>query len=142
MQILKEYQQILKEKGVRITRQRLAILEIFREEQKPLSAQIIYNKLKEDDDKLQLSTVYRNLNTFVVNNMIRKMEFDLENKESYFELQNGEHHHHLVCIECGEIIPLCCPLKKYEQEIGEKTGYEIKEHRIKLFGICPNCNED
>lgn len=129
----------LKDKGVRCTRQRLAILKLLNKEDYPLSAQDIYAKLKDNNPGLRLSTVYRNLNYFEKKKLVRRL--NLNNKESMFELLDGEHHHHLICIKCGEIIPLNCPLKEYEKLLTQRTNYTIVEHKLKIFGICPECKE-
>ncbi|MDI3547962.1 MAG: hypothetical protein PWR10_1614 [Halanaerobiales bacterium] len=127
----------LKEKGLKATQQRLAILEVLVEENFPLSAQNIFSKLRRNNPNLRLSTVYRTLNSFVEKKIVRKL--DLIDKESFFELLSGEHHHHLICMKCGEIIPIDCPLKDYEEELIDNTDYTIIDHRLKIYGICPRC---
>lgn len=131
----------LKSRGIRDTNQRQAILKVLMEKSRPLTAYHIYNNLKDNFPQLRLSTIYRNLNTFVEKKMVRKMELDPKKKESYFELNDGEHHHHLVCVECNEIVPLDCPFKEYENELKDKTNYTLLEHKIKIYGICPKCKE-
>lgn len=127
----------LKEKGLKATQQRLAILEVLVEENFPLSAQDIFSKLRENNPNLRLSTVYRTLNSFVEKKIVSKL--NLNDKESFFELLSGEHHHHLICMKCGEIIPIDCPLKDYEEELIDNTDYTIIDHRLKVYGICPRC---
>ncbi len=133
------WEEKLKEKGIRNTEQRMAILKVLLEEKKPLSARDIFLRLKGENPKLHLSTIYRNLNSFSEKNLVRKMEFELNKKENYFEILDGDHHHHLICIRCGEIIPLDCPLKHFEKEIKSKTSYYLIDHQIKLYGLCPHC---
>lgn|SRR5690554_6267587 len=132
-------QDILKDKDIRITRQRKAILEVVYKEDKPLTASYIYGKLQEDYPSLRLSTVYRNINLFVKKGLLRKMSLNIDNKESYFELVKGEHHHHLICIQCNSILPLDCPLGKFEEKLNKETDYIIVDHKIKIYGICPEC---
>ena len=129
----------LKELGIRVTRQRLEILNLMAAQNTPLTAADIFDKLKKSNPKLRLSTVYRNLNKFVENNLVSKIEIKMDKKESYFELLQGNHHHHLICLKCGKIIPLKCPLKNYENKISDQTNYQIVEHRLKLYGLCPDC---
>ena len=129
----------LKDLGIRVTRQRLEILNLMADQNKPLTAAEIFDKLKKSNLKLRLSTVYRNLNKFVENNLVSKIEIKMDKKESYFELLQGNHHHHLICLKCGKIIPLKCPLKNYENKISDQTNYQIVEHRLKLYGLCPDC---
>ncbi|MFP4661254.1 MAG: Fur family transcriptional regulator [Halanaerobiales bacterium] len=129
----------LKSRGMRDTKQRQAILKVLVDEERPLTAAVIFSRLEEKFSGLRLSTIYRNLNTFVEKNIVRKMELDFNNKESYFEYIKGEHHHHLICVECNEIVPLDCPLKEYETELKSETNYTLLDHKIKIYGICPEC---
>ncbi len=135
-------QEYLKNKGIRITKQRQAILQVLLDRSCPLTANHIFSLLEERFPQLRLSTVYRNLNMFVDKNVVRKMELNPSNKESYFELNIGEHHHHLVCVKCNEIVPLDCPLKEYEKTIINKTDYILIDHKIKVYGICPKCRKE
>lgn len=134
-----DLKEMLKKLGIRVTRQRLEILNLMVEQNKPLTAADIFSKLKKSNPKLRLSTVYRNLNKFVENNLVSKIEIKKDNKESYFELLQGNHHHHLICLNCGKIVPLECPLEDYEEQVSQDTEYKIVEHRLKLYGLCPNC---
>ena len=129
----------LKNLGIRVTRQRLEILNLMTDQNKPLTAADIFAKLKKSNPKLRLSTVYRNLNKFVENKLVSKIEIKMDKKESYFELLQGNHHHHLICLKCGNIIPLKCPLQDYEDLVSQQTNFKIVEHRLKLYGVCPDC---
>lgn len=134
-------QGILKGKDIRLTWQREAILKILYETPRPLTAGDIYLRLMDLYDTIRLSTVYRNLNLFVKKDVLRKIELNINNKESFFEFVQGEHHHHLICVKCNEILPLDCPLKKYEEELVKDTDYAILDHKVKIYGICPKCKE-
>ncbi|MEJ6949922.1 Fur family transcriptional regulator [Natronospora cellulosivora (SeqCode)] len=133
---------VLKEKGIRLTKQREAIIDVLLEAERPITALHIFQKLEEKFPKLQLSTVYRNLNHFEDCDILRKMDLDINNKESYFELVRGEHHHHLICVDCDDIVPLDCPLQDYQKKVCSETNYTIIDHNIKLFGICPDCKKN
>ncbi len=105
---------------------------------RPISAQELFDQIRYQNSKYRLSTVYRNLNLFEEKKIVRRINIDY--KESIFELALGEHHHHLLCMKCAEIITLDCPLKEYEEELQRKTKYTILDHKLKLYGICPKCN--
>lgn len=126
-------------RGIRTTKQRMAILHVLIEQRRPLSAQDIFFRLQENNPRLRLSTVYRNLNLFTEKEMVRKIDFRLDKRECCFELVSGEHHHHLICIDCGEIIPLDCPLRDYQRKISQETEYTILDHTMKIYGLCPQC---
>ncbi|MFW5971909.1 MAG: Fur family transcriptional regulator [Bacillota bacterium] len=131
----------LKDEGIRMTRQRKAIVNLLIDNKRPMTASDIYTILSRDDKNLRLSTIYRNLNMFVKKKVVRKIDLNIDKKENYFEFIQGEHHHHLVCVKCNEIIPFDCPLQEYEKEISERTNYHILDHKIKMYGICPQCKK-
>jgi len=134
---LELWEQKLKDKGIRWTKQRRMIIRVLLASTRPLSAQDIFAKLQRDYPKLRLSTVYRNLNSFKDGKIVRSL--NLTGNEQKFELIDGNHHHHLICIECDDIIPLDCPLKDFENKLKDDTGYTILDHRMKIYGLCPNC---
>src|SRR5690554_4024302 len=135
------YKEKLIEKGIRCTEQRLAILEVLLEKKKPLSVREIFKELSKENQELRLSTIYRNLNNFIEIGFVKKMELKPDKKEKYFEIKDGNHHHHLICINCGKVIPVDCPLKLFEKEVNLQTKYRILDHRIKLYGLCPKCQK-
>lgn len=134
-------QEILREKDIRVTRQRESILEVIFEAEKPVTATYIFSRLQESCPNLKLSTVYRNMNLFVKKGLLRKLSLDIDNNESYFELIRDEHHHHLICIQCNKVLPLDCPLGEFEEKIKEETAYILIDHSVKIFGICPHCQK-
>lgn len=133
------FMKLLDEKGLHKTNQRSEILNIMSLEDKPLSAKHIYNKLKDRNSHLKLSTIYRNLNIFAEKDIIRKLNIRNDKNENLFELIKETHHHHLICIECGEIKDIKCPLDDYLKEIEDKNNYLIKDHRLSIYGLCENC---
>lgn len=139
MSDLAEWKNQLRAEGVRCTKQRIDILEVLLQQKKPLTAKEIHHKLKDSKIDLRLSTVYRTLNLLEEKEFIKKL--NLADDESKFELLVGPHHHHLVCVNCNEIVPLDCPLKEYEGQLGAETGYKIQDHSIKFYGVCPDCQE-
>lgn len=135
-----DWKEVLQNKGLRCTEQRLEILRVLGAAEQPLAAQEIFDKVDNKRAKLRLSTVYRALNSFTKEGIIRKL--NLGDRTNKFELQvTSDHHHHLVCIECGEIVPLDCPLPEFEDYLAQETGYDICEHQIKFYGVCPECKK-
>ncbi|SDC18501.1 MULTISPECIES: Fur family transcriptional regulator [unclassified Candidatus Frackibacter] len=135
------WKQKLKDKEIKFTKQRFAILKVLINSNRPLSAQEVFKKIKSKGDTLRLSTVYRNLNYFEEKNIIYRL--NLYGKESRFELRVGrEHHHHLVCVICSKVRALDCPLHNFEEKVSDKTDYQLFEHKIKLYGLCPRCKKN
>ena len=129
---------LLKEKGYKITPTRMAVLEIFLKNHKPISALYIYKKL---NGKINEATVYRILSSFEESSILRKV--DLRKDSLFFEL-NDDHHHHIVCTQCGEIEDFKENKeieKLLEKVVGESKKFKnIKEHSLELFGLCKICN--
>lgn len=129
---------LLKENGYKITPTRMAVLEIFIKNHKPISALYICQKL---NGKINEATVYRILSSFEKSEILKKI--DLKKDCAYFEL-NNDHHHHIVCTKCGDIEDF--KESKEIEEILEKIVKKssrfknIKEHSLELFGFCKSCN--
>lgn len=139
MEELAEWKGKLRAAGIRCTKQRVEILSILIKQSKPLTAKEIDKRLKEAEVNLRLSTIYRTLNLLEKEKFIKKL--NMKDEESKFELVT-DHHHHLICRKCNEILALDCPLQEFETELAAETGYQIEEHSIKFYGLCPECQEE
>ena len=130
-------EEILKDNNLKVTDARVAILQEISNINNPITAEelfIIVNK----KIKINLSTIYRNLNILNEKDIIKKV---IEiNGEVYFQYNSEKHEHHLICIDCKELIPLDnCPLHGLEDQLSSKTGYEIISHSLEFRGLCPKC---
>jgi Fur family ferric uptake transcriptional regulator len=135
---IEDYKTILKEKGLKCTSTRLDIIKIFLKNHKPISADFIFNKLLESIDE---ATVYRTLSSFEKSGILKRV--DLRKDSIHFEL-NNDHHHHIVCIKCGDIEDFKENIeieKQLQQIIGKSIRFKnITEHSLELFGLCKDCN--
>ena len=127
----------LQNSGLRVTEQRRFIYREFLLSSEPLSAGEVHKMLQKRGVKVRLSTIYRNLDKFLKKGLIRRLKYDSE--EVHYEILENEHHHHLICVECEDIVPLDCPLSGYEKKLRKETNYKIVEHEIKVYGFCPDC---
>ena len=130
--------EVFKEKELKNTKGRALILSLLKGAEAPLSADEIYAKLR--NKGINLSTVYRTLNTFHECGLVHK-EVN-KNKENVFTLVKDEHddHHVLICIKCHKVIQLKgCPYHEVNEQIEKDTGFKIQDHNIEIYGICPNC---
>ena len=127
---------VLKKKGLKVTKHRNSLLEVLEIENQPLTAEDIFLKLKEQGISINLSSVYRILDTLVDNNLINKYVLGDTNK-TFYEINTLKHKHHLVCTSCKKIFPLeNCPLSKYESELEDNLDFEItKPCNLFLSGI-------
>jgi len=124
----------LKEAGLKITSPRVKILGLLqRPENQHISAEDLYKKLLEQGDEVGVATVYRVLNQFDDAGIVTRHHF--EGGKSVFELANQEHHDHLVCLTCGEVIEFNDDLIERQQMlIAEKYGIKLTNHSLYLFG--------
>ena len=132
-------EEILKEKGYKITEARLAILEVFSKNKDPLDAEDIYKKLKKVHKNINEVTVYRTLSSFASKGILKRI--DLRKNSVHFELAE-EHHHHIVCTNCGAIEEFeNSEVEKVLGRIVSKSSKfkSIKEHSLEFFGLCRVC---
>ena len=132
----------LKEKGYRLTDQRLAILEtILNNKGKHLNSQEIYDLVKEEHPEIGVATVYRTLPLLEEIGIVYGGDFgDGSIRYEVAKEHEVHRHHHLICIECGSIEEFEDDLlESIENEIYKKKQFEITDHRVKFFGYCSKC---
>ncbi|GLS92164.1 ferric uptake regulation protein [Psychromonas marina] len=132
----------LKEAGLKVTSPRLKILRLLQlPENQHLSAEDLYKKLLEQGDEVGVATVYRVLNQFDDAGIVTRHHF--EGGKSVFELTHQEHHDHLVCLKCGEVIEFNDDLIEQQQKlIAKKYGIKLTNHSLYLYGepVDGKCN--
>jgi Fur family transcriptional regulator, ferric uptake regulator len=131
----------LKNTGLKATLPRLKILELFRAgRQRHMSAEDVYRELVAEHQDIGLATVYRVLTQFEQAGLLRRSNF--ETAKAVFELDEGSHHDHLVCLECGRVEEFVDPeIEKRQSRIAQEHGFKLREHALALYGHCvkPNC---
>src|SRR3990167_5859940 len=129
----------LRKSGLKVTTPRLAILNIFDEhQQKHLSAEEIYKRLLDQKQEIGLATVYRVLTQFEAAGLIRRHHF--EGEHAVFELEDGVHHDHLVCVRCGHVIEFVDPvIEERQRVIALENGYKMTDHHLTIYGTCRVC---
>ncbi len=126
----------LKNIGLKATLPRLKILEIFqRSAVRHLTAEDVYRSLLSEELDIGLATVYRVLTQFEQAGLLSRSNF--ESGKAVFELNEGSHHDHLVCIDCGRVEEFFDPeIEKRQQRIAEERGFKLQEHALALYGVC------
>lgn len=127
----------LRVKGLRATKARLAMLELFSNAQKPLDADSIKKSLDKKDVSADIATIYRFLNTFIDEGILYKIEFG-EGKYRY-ELATLPHHHHLVCNNCGTVEDVQVDEKNFTAKVESASNFKIDHHHLEFFGTCHSC---
>lgn len=134
-------QKDLKNAGLKATLPRLKILELFENSQeRHLSAEDVYKVLLNAGDDVGLATVYRVLTQFEDAGLLVRHHF--ESGKAVFELNEGTHHDHIVCVKCGRVEEFYdAEIEKRQQEAAESRGFKMQEHSLMIYGICnkPNC---
>lgn len=128
-----EQRQELRKAGLKITLPRLKILEILESaEPRHMSAEDIYKELIDSNEEIGLATVYRVLTQFEAAGLITRHNF--EGGHSVFELDDGEHHDHMVCVDSGEVVEFVSDeIERLQKEIAEKHGFELLDHSLVLY---------
>lgn len=129
--------QQIKAKGFKITPQRRAIIEALLVPDRPPTAKDVLEIVRDKYPDVSLDTVYRNLNLLTEIGCVIKINL-LNSETSRFEILK-HHHHHLICLGCGEAVCLeKCLLDKHINVLKDK-GYEIVGHAFEIYGYCPSC---
>jgi Fur family ferric uptake transcriptional regulator len=125
--------QELRKAGLKITLPRLKILEILESnEQRHLSAEDIYKELLDSGEDIGLATVYRVLTQFESAGLVTRHNF--EGGHSVFEVDEGKHHDHMVCVETGDVIEFMNEdIERLQREIARKHNYELIDHSLVLY---------
>lgn len=131
----------LRQAGLKVTLPRLKILELL--ESSParhLSAEDVYKALLDQGEEIGLATVYRVLTQFETAGLVSRLHF--EGGHSVFEINEGEHHDHMVCVKCGTVQEFVDEVIEAQQEaIAEKAGWEMTDHSLYIYGICDSCRK-
>jgi Fur family ferric uptake transcriptional regulator len=137
--------QDLKSMGLKATFPRLKILDLFRKAQadtgnRHMTAEDVYRALIAEDMDIGLATVYRVLTQFEQAGLLERHYF--ESGKAVFELNEGKHHDHLVCLQCGKVEEFYdAEIEKRQIKVAKERGFQVNEHALYLYADCikPNC---
>ncbi|MDQ5889062.1 MAG: ferric iron uptake transcriptional regulator [Pseudomonadota bacterium] len=129
----------LKDMGLKATAPRLKILNLFENtEQRHMSAEDVYRLLIAEDLDIGLATVYRVLTQFEQAGLLVRHHF--ESGKAVFELNQGHHHDHLVCLKCGHVEEFFdAEIEQRQDAIAAARGFKVESHSMYLYGLCCNC---
>ncbi|MGH8293855.1 MAG: ferric iron uptake transcriptional regulator [Gammaproteobacteria bacterium] len=133
--------QELRNAGLKVTLPRVKILEILESSAlRHMSAEDMYKALLDSGEDIGLATVYRVLTQFETAGLVTRHHF--EGGHSVFELNQGMHHDHIVCVKCGRVDEFVDgEIEKRQKQIANAKGYEITDHSLYLYGVCPECRK-
>lgn len=126
----------LKSTGLKATIPRLKILEVFqRSSQRHMSAEDVFKVLLLENSDVGLATVYRVLTQFEQASILSRSQF--EGGKSVYELNEGQHHDHLVCLDCGKVEEFYDPeIENRQQAVAQAKGFAITDHALSLYARC------
>jgi Fur family transcriptional regulator, ferric uptake regulator len=129
----------LKNTGLKATVPRLKILEVFqRGTQRHMTAEDVFRVLLQERSDVGLATVYRVLTQFEQASILTRSNF--ESGKAVFELNEGQHHDHLVCLDCGKVEEFYDPeIEERQRIVAKAKGFVIADHALSLYA---NCNKD
>jgi len=126
----------LKNTGLKATLPRLKILDVFQKgAQRHMTAEDVYRVLLEERSDIGLATVYRVLTQFEQAGILLRSHF--ESGKAVYELNEGTHHDHMVCLDCGRVEEFYdSEIEKRQQAVAKAKGFEIADHALSLYAHC------
>ena len=126
----------LKNTGLKVTAPRLKVLDIFHKAStRHLTAEDVYRALLAESVEIGLATVYRVLTQFEQAGILARSHF--ESGKAVFELNEGQHHDHLVCLDCGQVEEFFdAKIEERQKKIAEEHGFLLQDHALSLYGSC------
>jgi len=131
--------QKLHQVGLKVTTPRLKILYTLENtDDRHMSAENIYQRLHEQDQEISIATIYRVLTQFEAANLVTKHHF--EGGSSVFELNQGPHHDHLVCVKCGHVDEFVDEqIEQRQATIAKHANFKMTAHCLNIYGLCGQC---
>jgi len=129
----------LRKVGLKVTLPRMKILDILEgSDARHQSAEDVYKILLETGEDIGLATVYRVLTQFESAGLVQRHHF--EGGHSVFELNQGDHHDHILCVKCGRVDEFVDEIiEQHQKDIATRLGYELTDHCLYMYGICSQC---
>jgi Fur family ferric uptake transcriptional regulator len=128
-------------RGIRLTAQRRALIEVIQEATIHLDAATLLNLARKRDPNINRATVYRTIELLKELGMIDELDLmHLNGEKHYYEVKTKKDHLHLACFACGEIVEFAPPaFERLKQEIAAKNEFEIQAIRLEVGGLCSTC---
>ena len=131
----------LKRAGLKATLPRLKILEFLENSKvRHMSAEDVYKALLESGEEVGLATVYRVLTQFEAAGLVVRHHF--EGGQSVFEMEQGKHHDHILCVKCGKVDEFFDEtIEERQKKIAKEKGYTMTDHSLYIYGVCADCQK-
>lgn len=134
----KSYKRMIREMGLKVTKQRMAILEGLNAGQAHVTAQEVYEMVNEKHPEIGFATVYRFLRKLTEQSFVTEVR--MGGLPARYELTPKEHHDHLTCVDCGKIVEFeNDQIEVLQDQIAQKHGFKLTDHVLELYGVCSHC---
>lgn len=117
----------------KLTKQRSQIIDIFKNSDQPLSAELVFQKLS--DPLINLSTVYRTIDILMAANVISKLYL---NNLAYYYFNHHDHVHYMVCEDCHKMFEIDC-ISSHFHHVADENNFKMTHHDLVIYGFCQNC---
>lgn len=134
-----EFHKFLKEKGLKSTRQRALVFQVFSEATDHPSLEELYKRVRQKNSRIGFATVYRTLKLMAASGWASSRKFG--DRPARFErCHPGDHHDHLICLNCGRIAEFENPgIENLQAKIARRKGFRMFDHKLEIYGLCANC---
>ncbi len=134
----KSYKRMIREMGLKVTKQRMAILEGLNAGRAHVTAQEVYEAVNEKHPEIGFATVYRFLRKLTEQGFVTEVR--MGGLPARYELTPREHHDHLTCVKCGKIVEFENPqIEQLQEDIATGYGFKLTDHVLELYGVCSHC---
>ena len=131
----------LEQAGLKTTQPRLKVLNVLEtSEIRHMTAEDVYKQLLQSEQEVGLATVYRILTQFETAGLVIRHNF--EGGRALYELHDGAHHDHMVCVECGKVFEFVDrTIEQRQRNVAAKAGFVMEDHSLSLYGVCNGMKE-
>ncbi|MCX7793903.1 MAG: transcriptional repressor [Thermodesulfovibrionales bacterium] len=135
----KIFREYIKKQGLRNTRQREEILDVFLSSGGHITVDELFDKVKKRDSSIGYATVHRNLNLLLEAGLAEEIKIGKE-KTRYEQMHMREHHDHLICLKCGKFIEVVDEnIENLQKKLAEKKEFFPVRHKLEIYGYCKRC---
>ena len=134
-----EFAKFIGEKGLKSTTQRDEIVNAFFDSGGHVSIEELHHSVQKKNPKIGYTTVYRTLKLLTESGLAHESQFG-DGQSRYEPVTAEEHHDHLICLKCGTIMEFeNKKIEKLQDEVAKQHGFEVKNHKLELYGYCKKC---
>ena len=135
----RHFRQLLKERGLKATRQRDVIVQVFMESDPHVSVEELTRRVRRKDPHIGCATVYRTLKLMAESGLASSRQFG-DGLARFERRSEGQHHDHMICTLCGRIVEFESePIEALQSRVAREEGFRIFDHKLELYGLCPAC---